>query len=97
LFAAWERGHAEPARQAADLARRLRDGARRRLDAAAALLARLDAHVRHLNPQSVLERGYSITQSAGGIVRDASRLAVGEELSITFARGGVDAEVKRKR
>jgi exodeoxyribonuclease VII large subunit len=98
LFAAWERGFDEPARRAADLARRLREGGRRRLDATAALLARLDAHVRHLNPQSVLERGYSITESAAGrIVRDASRLAVGEDIAITFARGRVDAEVKRKR
>ena len=49
--------------------------ARRRLEAAAAQLARLEAHLKHLNPQSVLERGYSITESAGGgIVRDAARL-----------------------
>jgi exodeoxyribonuclease VII large subunit len=97
FFVAWERGLEGPARQAAELARRLREGARRRLDATAALLARLDAHVQHMNPQAVLERGYSITESAaGGIVRDGSRLAVGEKIAITFARGRVDAEVKSK-
>jgi exodeoxyribonuclease VII large subunit len=96
FFGAWERGLGELGSEAAGLARRLREGGRRQLDAAASLLARLDAHVQHMNPQAVLERGYSITESAGGIVRDASRLAAGEGISITFARGRVDAEVKSK-
>jgi exodeoxyribonuclease VII large subunit len=60
-------------------------------------LARLDASLKHLNPQSVLERGYSITESAGGaIVRDGAQLAVGEDVTITFARGRVGAQVRRK-
>ena len=85
------------ARETAELARRLREGARRQLEAAAALLARLDAHLKHLNPQSVLERGYSITEGADrAIVRDGSRLALGEEVRITFARGWAGAQVRRK-
>jgi exodeoxyribonuclease VII large subunit len=96
LLGAWERALEEPAREATGLARRLREGAQRRLDATAALLARLDAHVQHMNPQAVLDRGYSITESTGGIVRDASRLAAGEKISITFAKGRVHAEVKGK-
>ena len=84
-------------RESAELARRLREAARRRWDAAATLLARLDANLLHLNPQSVLERGYSITESAAGrIVREAAQLAVGEDVTITFARGRVGAQVKRK-
>jgi exodeoxyribonuclease VII large subunit len=84
-------------REGRELARRLREGARRQLETATALLARLDGHLRHLNPQSVLERGYSITESAdGGIVRDSARLAVGDDLKITFARGWAGAQVKRK-
>jgi exodeoxyribonuclease VII large subunit len=96
FLGAWERSREAPARQATELGRRLREGARRRLEATAALLARLDAHVQHMNPQAVLDRGYSITESAGGIVRDGSRLAAGENISVTFAKGRVDAEVKRK-
>ena len=97
FFSAWERGLEDLGAQTAELARRLREGGRRRLDTTAALLARLDAHVQHMNPQAVLERGYSITESAaGGIVRDGSRLAVGDNVSITFARGRVSAEVKKK-
>jgi exodeoxyribonuclease VII large subunit len=96
FFGAWERGLGDLGSEAAELARRLREGGRRQLDATASLLARLDAHVQHMNPQAVLERGYSITESAGTIVRDASRLAVGENVSITLARGRVTAEVKKK-
>jgi len=85
------------ARDSADHARRLREAARRRIEAVAAHLAQMDANLKHLNPQSVLERGYSITEAAGGaIVRDAGRLKVGEDVTITFAQGQVGAQVKRK-
>jgi exodeoxyribonuclease VII large subunit len=85
------------ARESAELARRLREGARHQLESATAMVARLDAHLKHLNPQSVLERGYSITEGADGtIVRDGSRLALQEEVRITFARGWVGAQVKHK-
>jgi exodeoxyribonuclease VII large subunit len=81
----------------AGLARRLREAGRRRLEAGTALLVRLDASLKHLNPQSVLERGYSITETDGGvIVRDAGRLAVGEDVTITFAKGRAGARVVRK-
>jgi exodeoxyribonuclease VII large subunit len=83
-------------RETAQLARRLREAGRRRLDSTATLLVRLDASLKHLNPRSVLARGYSITESAAGIVRDASRLEIGEEVTIAFARGKVGARVNRK-
>jgi len=90
-------GVAEFHRNCVELARRLRVGARRRIEAAAALLTRLDAHLKHLNPQSVLERGYSITEDRQGrVVRDAARLVTGQDVKITFARGWADARVKRK-
>jgi len=85
-------------RDSASLARRLRDAGQRRLAAATALLARLDAHLKHLNPQSVLERGYSITEAAGGrIVREAGQLAPGEDVKITFSKGWADARIRSKR
>jgi exodeoxyribonuclease VII large subunit len=78
-------------------ARRLQHAAARRLDTATALMSRTEAHLKHLNPQLVLERGYSITESsAGKIVRDGAQLASGEELKITFARGWASAQVKQK-
>jgi exodeoxyribonuclease VII large subunit len=79
------------------LAIRLREGARRRLEAARESSSRLAAHLKHLNPRLVLERGYSITEGADGrIVRDAAPLAAGDEVKITFARGWAGAVVKRK-
>jgi exonuclease VII large subunit len=45
----------------------------------------------------VLERGYSIAETANGaIVRDAATLQVGEMLKVSFARGQAETEVKRK-
>jgi exodeoxyribonuclease VII large subunit len=83
-------------REARALAHRLREAARQRGDAAAARLAALDAHLRHLNPQRVLERGYSITRTAGGaIVRDAATLAAGDRVGIAFARGEAAARIER--
>ena len=88
---------AELHRNGAELARRLREAARRRLETAVALVARLDAHLKHLNPQSVLERGYSITQDRQDrIVRDAAQLAAGAGVRITFAKGWAEARVERK-
>jgi exodeoxyribonuclease VII large subunit len=80
-----------------ELARRLRLAAHERLNTAATQLTGLEAHLKHLNPHLVLERGYSITETAdSGIVRDGAQLAIGEELKITFARGWAGAQVKSK-
>ena len=85
------------ARTRDDLARRLRVAARDCLKTAATQLKGLEAHLKHLNPELVLERGYSITESADGkIVRDSARVVADEELKITFARGWAGVRVKRK-
>jgi exodeoxyribonuclease VII large subunit len=84
-------------RENGERARRLRHAAARRLDAAASLLTRTESHLKHLNPQLVLERGYSITATGTGkIVRDSAEIACGEELKITFAKGSAGAQVKHK-
>jgi exonuclease VII large subunit len=41
----------------------------------------------------VLTRGYSITQTADGILRDASQVRAGDKLSITLEKGKLEAEV----
>ena len=57
-------------------------------------LARVSANLAHLNPQSVLERGFSIVEKTdGSIVRSANTLAKGETLRMTFAHGAAHAEV----
>jgi len=71
--------------------------------AAAARIAALGQRVigieqglKHLGPQAVLDRGYSIvTTAAGAIVQDAAQLSVGDAVALSFARGGAGAKVTR--
>ena len=53
-------------------------------------MARLDA----LSPLSVLDRGFSITETADGtIIRDSRQTKAGDKLKIRLASGKLDAEV----
>lgn len=81
-----------------ELARRLQHAVNRRLETAAGVLNRTEAHLKHLNPQHVLERGYSITSTpAGHIVRDSAEIGCDDEVRIRFARGWASAQVKRTK
>lgn len=52
------------------------------------------AHLRSLSPQSTMDRGYSVVQSADGkIVRDATKLKGGAILRIRAAKGEAKASV----
>ena len=63
-------------------------------------LGRADNATQHLimlDPTKVLARGYSMVQDASGVVvSDVGQLAVGAELSITFAKGWARTEVKER-
>ncbi len=62
-----------------------------------AQLARLRASLAGLDPAAVLARGYSITRNgAGEVLRDPSRLADGDRLVTTLARGEVESRVTKK-
>jgi exodeoxyribonuclease VII large subunit len=75
--------------------KRLNDAARARVDGAALRLAAMESHLKHLNPQLVLERGYSIAADASGaVVRSGAQVAPGDVLDIIFARGSARTEVK---
>jgi exodeoxyribonuclease VII large subunit len=77
------------------LAQRLAGVANHRLDTLAARVKSMAAHLAHLNPQSVLERGYSMVETAdGNIVRASSELAPEDEVKLTFARGWARARIK---
>jgi len=79
-------------------AERLRRSASEALSARSHRLAALSVGLKHLNPHAVLERGYSIVSDVGGdIVQDAERLAIGDAVSLRFARGGADAKVTSKK
>ena len=59
--------------------------------------AALERSLTHLSPQAVLERGYAIVTNAdGAIVDDARTVQIGEDVALTFARGGADARITRR-
>ncbi|MGE5089340.1 MAG: exodeoxyribonuclease VII large subunit [Candidatus Levyibacteriota bacterium] len=73
-----------------DLAKAGRD----RLARIAVDVDRMADALAHLNPAAVLDRGYAIVQREGAVVvTDAMQLAVGERVTLTFARGGAAADV----
>ena len=60
-------------------------------------VAALEQSLAHLNPQAVLERGYAIVTAAdGAIVDDASRLDIGDEVTLVLARGSAGAKISRR-
>jgi exodeoxyribonuclease VII large subunit len=68
------------------------------LAALAQRLARLGQSLRHLNPQGVLDRGYSIvTTETGAVIQDARELVLGDALNLRFARGEAGARVTAKK
>jgi len=84
--------------QQQELARRLHAAVRNRMTAAAERVQGAQAHLLHLSPERVLDRGYSITETAdGAIVRDGAQLAVDQDLRITLARGSASVRVKNAR
>ncbi|HET7262528.1 MAG TPA: exodeoxyribonuclease VII large subunit [Casimicrobiaceae bacterium] len=73
---------------------RLVRAAAARLGLATSALARHADALSHLNPLAVLERGYALAErSDGSVVTDAARLALGERLRLSFARGRAEADV----
>ena len=79
------------------LARRLEASAHHRLDVLTARVKSMAAHLAHLNPQSVFERGYSMVETADGkVVRASSEVQLNEDVKLTFARGWARANVKDK-
>ena len=84
--------------QQANQARRLSAAMQRTLDRHDARLVALQQHLQLLDPQRVLARGYSMVRDAHGkIVVSSERIALGEQLDITFAQGGARAVVQEKR
>jgi exodeoxyribonuclease VII large subunit len=81
----------------AHLATRLALAMQQRLKHAQQTVANLTMHLAHLNPQAVLERGYSIVRDEQGrVVRDSAAVEVGNELGVTFAVGTVSTKVVSK-
>ncbi|MCJ7502864.1 MAG: exodeoxyribonuclease VII large subunit, partial [Acidobacteriia bacterium] len=58
----------------------------------------VEAVLKERSPLTILRRGYSITRDAAGrIVRDATQVSLGDDLSIRLARGELGATVREKK
>jgi exodeoxyribonuclease VII large subunit len=71
--------------------------ARRRVTVAQGRFGGLAARLEGLSPLAVLGRGYAVTWDAARtrIIRDASTLRAGDDISVTLERGSVDATIIR--
>lgn len=76
------------------MAERIPAAAGRRLSDERHRLEMLSQNVRALDPQLILDRGYSITLLNGKAVRNSSELAPGDELHTRFAEGEVKSVVE---
>jgi exodeoxyribonuclease VII large subunit len=75
-----------------------RRAAATRFGSLAQRLSGLERELKHLGPQSVLDRGYSIvTTAAGTVVLDAAQIAVGDAVDLRLARGRAGARITQKR
>ena len=82
------------ARRLDALAHRLDAAGHQALDERRANLARFAAALAHLNPQAVLERGYSlVTDEHGVIVRDSRTLEPNARIAVCFRHGRAEATV----
>jgi len=87
------------AQQGESLARALvrwQRGAAQRMAVLAQRLAALESGLRHLSPQGVLERGYSIvTTPTGVVVQDVRQIGAGDAVELRLARGRAGATITR--
>ena len=50
------------------------------------------------SPQSIFDKGYSmVTDDAGNIIKESSKVNIGQEIFITLAKGKLNANVKEKQ
>jgi exodeoxyribonuclease VII large subunit len=64
------------------------------LEARRSRLQRLQQNLQHLNPLAVLDRGYSLVETADGtIVQNSAQLRPDDRLRLTFAQGAAEAKV----
>jgi len=56
-----------------------------------------EANLAHLNPESVLQRGYSIVYTADGtVLRNSDQIGIGDTIRVAFAKGEIKANVSEK-
>ena len=71
-----------------------RQSVRRTLLERAARIQGCEQALQHLAPERVLERGYSIVEHNGAILRDSENVQPGDAIAVRLARGRLLADVK---
>ncbi len=80
-----------------DFRLRLQRATDARLEALAINLEREQANLAHLNPESVLQRGYSIAYAADGtVLRNSAQTGTGDTIRVVFAKGWSRARIVEK-
>lgn len=83
---------------AAGKSNRLQSAVRARLSGWRARFALEVGRINALSPLAILARGYAICRRAQGeILRDAARVAPGDHVAVTLARGEIDCCVERSK
>jgi exodeoxyribonuclease VII large subunit len=94
----WPRTLAERRTRADEARERLTELAVAQVEARRLRVQALIDRLRALSPRLVLERGFCIARAPDGtLVRAAQALAVGDRLSLEFARGEADARIEAVR
>jgi exodeoxyribonuclease VII large subunit len=79
-----------------DLELRLKRGMKQVVESSKQTLHAFASSLNALSPLAVLDRGYSLTKrlSDGELIRDASTIAVGDQISTLLAQGSIISEVR---
>jgi exodeoxyribonuclease VII large subunit len=94
----WPRQIAARRVEIATIAERLTAAAVESLHARRLRIAGYDDRLRALSPRLVMERGYCLVRGPDGrLLRVAAELAVGENITVEFARGEADARIEAVR
>lgn len=80
-------------RQLEQLGRRADAALPLRLEKAHARLQSVEASLRALNPEAVLDRGYAIVEGEGGIIENARGVQIGDAVTVRFADGRLGANI----
>jgi len=81
-----------------ELALRFRHAFSHYLETRAASLQHWQAQLSSLNPQSVLERGYSITYTMQSmVIRDSKQINSGDRIQVKFAHGMCEADITQTK
>ena len=87
---------AQQKQQLAQLAHRLGLNIKQQLQRQQNNLNQIEQNLHHLNPQSVLSRGYAFAQTKDGkIINSSVQIKVGETISLTFGMGEAEAVVSK--